>query len=181
MCGDALDLEFLQDYLIESRELLQQAQRDILCLETDPGNDEALASIFRAFHTIKGGAGFLDASHLVNWAHDLEELLDKLRSHQLPVTSARVDAILGGIDILGSMFQTLTEQQEPGPGPADLGRTIKMLARAEAESAGSLAAIASAVAGAAAPQVPEPSDTCGLASAGYSTGTPRRESPGCGS
>ena len=76
-----MELEFLQDYLVESRELLQKAQEEILRLEADPGNDEVLASIFRAFHTIKGGAGFLDATHLVSWAHDLENLLDKLRSH----------------------------------------------------------------------------------------------------
>jgi two-component system chemotaxis sensor kinase CheA len=128
--GADLELEFLQDYLLESRELLQNAQRDILSLESDPGNEETLASIFRAFHTIKGGAGFVDARHVVGWAHDLEGLLDKLRTHRLPVTSAAIDAILSGIDVLGAMLQTLSEEQEPGPGPADLGRTIKMLAEA---------------------------------------------------
>jgi two-component system chemotaxis sensor kinase CheA len=143
--GAALELEFLQDYLIESRELLQSAQRDILSLESDPGNEETLASIFRAFHTIKGGAGFLDAKHLVSWAHDLEDLLDKLRSNTLPVTPARIDAILNAIDVLSGMFQTLAEEEEPGPGPADLGRTIKMLARTESECGGSLVAIASAI------------------------------------
>lgn len=130
-----MELEFLQDYLIESRELLQKAQEEILRLEAEPGNDDALASIFRAFHTIKGGAGFLDATHLVNWAHGLENLLDKLRSHLLPVTSARIDAILGGIDVLGAMFQDLGREEEPGPGPADLGRTITMLAGTEPECA----------------------------------------------
>ncbi len=131
-----MELEFLQDYLVESRELLQKAQEEILRLEADPGNDDALASIFRAFHTIKGGAGFLDATHLVNWAHGLENLLDKLRSHLLPVTSARIDAILGGIDVLSAMFQDLGREEEPGPGPADLGRTINMLAGTEPECAG---------------------------------------------
>ncbi len=68
-----MDLEILHDYLIESKELLQRAQEDTLRLETEPGNDEAVASIFRAFHTIKGGAGFLEANHLVDWAHHLED------------------------------------------------------------------------------------------------------------
>lgn len=143
-----MELEFLQDYLIESRELLQKAQQDILRLETEPGNDEVLASIFRAFHTIKGGAGFLDAKHVVGWAHDLENLLDQLRSHTLPVTSARIDAILGGSDVLSTMFQTLAKEQEPGPGPAELGRTIQMLAGKEPEAADPLAAIAAAIDGA---------------------------------
>lgn len=126
-----MDLEILQDYLVESKELLQAAQEDTLRLETEPGNDEALASIFRAFHTIKGGASFLEANHLVEWAHDLEGLLDKLRSHSLPVTSVRIDGILKGIDIIEQMFRELAEEREPGPGPVDLSQTIKALASTE--------------------------------------------------
>jgi two-component system chemotaxis sensor kinase CheA len=150
-----VDLEILQDYLTESRELLENAQEAVLRLEADPGNEEVLASIFRAFHTIKGGAGFLDANHLVDWAHNLEDLLEKLRSHRLPVTSARIDAILGGIDVLGAMFRELAKEEPPGPGPADLGQTIKMLAGAESECTGQLAGIASAVIDAEAAQVTE--------------------------
>lgn len=146
-----MDLEILQDYLTESRELLQTAQRDILLLEADPGNSEVLASIFRACHTIKGGAGFLDATHLVSWAHDLEDLLDKLRSQHLPVTSARIDAILSGLDVVDSMFQTLASEQQPGPGPAELGRTIRALADASSEGGVDLAVFASAVASADSP------------------------------
>lgn len=132
-----MDLEILSDYLIESKELLQGAQEQTLRLEAEPGNDEAVASIFRAFHTIKGGAGFLEASHLVDWAHDLEELLDKLRSHSLPITSARIDAILRGIDVIENMFQQLAEERPPDRGPADLSHTIQALAvseRSDAES-----------------------------------------------
>lgn len=123
-----MDLEILHDYLVESRELLQEAQEDALRLEADPGNDEALASIFRAFHTIKGGAGFLEAGNLVGWAHDLEDLLDTLRSHRLPVTSARIDAILQGMDAIEAMFQELAQEREPSPGPGDLSRHIRALA-----------------------------------------------------
>ncbi|MGA8741503.1 MAG: chemotaxis protein CheA [Terracidiphilus sp.] len=123
-----MDLEILHDYLVESKDLLQGAQEQTLRLETEPANDEAIASIFRAFHTIKGGAGFLEASHLVDWAHNLENLLDKLRSHSLPITSARIDAILKGIDVIEAMFQQLAEEKPPDPGPADLSRTIQDLA-----------------------------------------------------
>jgi two-component system chemotaxis sensor kinase CheA len=131
-----MDLEILKDYLAESKELLQAAQEDTLRLEAEPGNDDALASIFRAFHTIKGGAGFLEAQHLVDWAHDLEGLLDKLRSHSLPVTSLRIDGILKGIDVIEQMFRELAEEREPGPGPTDLGRTIKALAIPEPAGVG---------------------------------------------
>ncbi len=123
----------MQDFLPETRELIEKAQEEALRLESDPNNDETLASIFRAFHTIKGGASFLNATHLVNWAHDLENLLDKLRSHVLPVTSERIDAILRGIDVLSDMFQDLARETEPGPGPADLSRTINMLAKGESK------------------------------------------------
>jgi len=126
-----VDLEFLKDYLTESRELTQRAQEETLRLETDPGNAEALASIFRAFHTIKGGASFLEASHLVDWTHDLEDLLEKLRSHQLAVTSGRIDAILGGIDIVNNMLRELDHEELPGSGPSELSQTIRRLARTE--------------------------------------------------
>ena len=126
-----MDLEILHDYLVESKELLLKAQEQTLLLEAEPGNEEAVASLFRAFHTIKGGAGFLEANHLVNWAHDLEELLDRVRSHTLPITSERIDAILKGIDVIDCMFQQLAREQPPDPGPAELSRTIQALALPE--------------------------------------------------
>ena len=158
--GDAVDVEFLKDYLTESRELTQRAQEETLRLEADPGNAQALASLFRAFHTIKGGAGFLDATHLVDWAHDLEDLLDKLRSSALPVTSARVDAILGGIDVLNSMLQQLEQEQLPAEGPGELGQTIRLLASMESGSAAPLVGLARALesADAAPPQNAGPQD-----------------------
>lgn len=127
MQGAAVDLEILHDYLVESKELLQKAQEDTLRLEADPGDTEALAAIFRAFHTIKGGAAFLEADHLVEWAHELEELLDKLRSRDLPVTQERVDAILGGIDVIQRMFEELAKEQLPRPGPAEMSSRIRLL------------------------------------------------------
>jgi two-component system chemotaxis sensor kinase CheA len=128
-----MDVEILRDYLVESRELLQKAQEDTLRLEAKPDDSEALASIFRAFHTVKGGAGFLEADHLVEWAHDLEDMLDKLRSHTIAVTPERIDAILSGIDIIEAMFKELAQEQSPRPGPAELSHRIRMLAALEGE------------------------------------------------
>jgi chemotaxis protein histidine kinase CheA len=62
-----IDKEILQDYLAEAQDLLTKAQEDTLRLESDPGDTEILASLFRAFHTIKGGAGFMEVEALVNW------------------------------------------------------------------------------------------------------------------
>ncbi len=157
-----MDIEILQDYLVESRELLQKAQEDTLQLESDPSDEQALASIFRAFHTIKGGAGFLDAVHLVDWAHNLEELLDKLRSHSLAVTPERIDAILGGIDTIGKMFEDLAKEQVPRRGPAEMSSRIRALAEVDsapplpdtAPPAGDDGHIAQSHGGAALPNAP---------------------------
>jgi len=126
-----MDTEILQDYLAEAHELLTKAQADTLCLEFEPGNVEALASLFRAFHTIKGGAGFLEIESLVEWAHQLENLLDKLRSRTLPVTTDRIDAILKGIDVIDRMLGELSHEKNPEPGPPELQRLIQALATEE--------------------------------------------------
>lgn len=122
-----MDQEILKAFLIETRELLEKAQEDTLRLEAEPGNDEILASIFRTFHTIKGTASFLEIHHLVEWAHNLENLLDKLRSHQLAITSPRVDAILKGLDVVEAMMQDLSQNRLPSPGPQELGQLIRTL------------------------------------------------------
>ena len=126
-----MDSEILQDYLLEARELLEKAQTDTLRLEAEADDDEVLASVFRAFHAIKGGASFVEATNLVGWAHELETLLDKLRSHLLPVTSERIDAILRGLDVVDGMLRDLAQGRNPNPGPADLGEIIQRLAVSE--------------------------------------------------
>jgi len=129
----ALDMEILPDYLVEAREMLEKAQEGTLLLEVEPGNGEALASVFRAVHTIKGGASFLEVGHLVEWTHDLESLLDKLRSGKLAVTSLRIDAILQGLDVMGQMLKELAQEQVPPAGPAELGSLIQSLSRQESD------------------------------------------------
>jgi two-component system chemotaxis sensor kinase CheA len=130
-----MDLEFLSDYLIESKELLEKAEQETLRLEADPANAEALGAIFRAFHTVKGGAGFLEAHRLVDWAHELEDLLDKLRSHRVAVTPSHTDAILKGIDSVRKMLQEMTDGREPTCPPADLRRRVRALGRPGEEPA----------------------------------------------
>ncbi len=123
-----MDPDILRDYLAESRELLERAQADTLRLEKEPENGEILASLFRAFHTVKGGASFLEADNLVTWAHQLETLLENLRSRVLPVTSDRIDGILRGSDVIQEMLQQMAEAIPPTPGPSDLGTLIRQLA-----------------------------------------------------
>ena len=157
-----MDMEILQDFLVEARELLERAQEDTLRLEAEPGNEEVLASLFRAFHTVKGGAGFLEAPALVSWAHNLETLLDKLRSHTLPVTAERIDAILKGLDVIDRMLQELSRGSEPTRGPEDLGATIQQLAgdfaevkAAEGKPSAAAGAARPVTASASTPSLPE--------------------------
>jgi chemotaxis protein histidine kinase CheA len=130
-----MDMEILPDYLVEAREMLEKAQEGTLLLEGEPGNQDALASVFRAVHTIKGGASFLDVGHLVDWAHHLESLLDKLRSGSLAVTSDRIDAVLKGLDVIDQMLPELAQGRPPAAGPAELGRLIRTVAAQESDDA----------------------------------------------
>ena len=100
-------------------------------LEVEPANDEILGSVFRAFHTVKGGASFLDANHLVEWSHDLETRLDKLSSHGIPVTSDCIDVILRGLDVVDRRLTELAQGAPPTSGPEDLGVAIQRLAQGQ--------------------------------------------------
>jgi two-component system chemotaxis sensor kinase CheA len=126
-----MDNDILQEFLAESRELLGQAQDQLLRLEGTPDDPDVLSAIFRAFHTLKGGAGFLEAQNMVDWCHHLEDLLDKLRSGKLRADSGMIDAILRGTDVVQGMLSELAMGADPAPGPADLGALIQAFARGE--------------------------------------------------
>ena len=75
--------ELLQDFLLEAGELLSEVDNKLVELEKRPDDRELLNDIFRGFHTIKGGAGFLNAENLVSLCHRTENLFDKLRNGEL--------------------------------------------------------------------------------------------------
>lgn len=123
-----MDMEILQDFLPEATELLETAQNEALSLENNPDDANAIAALFRAFHTLKGGAGFLEAVHMVDWCHHLEDLLDKIRSGKLQFTPEMSDAVLQGMDVIRRMLDELRQKESPTPGPEDLGQKIKDMA-----------------------------------------------------
>ncbi|MDE2304998.1 MAG: Hpt domain-containing protein, partial [Gammaproteobacteria bacterium] len=126
-----MDNDILREFLAESRELLADAQQKLLALEAEPTDAASLAAIFRAFHTLKGGAGFLEAPAMVEWCHHLEDLLDKLRSHKLVADSGMIDAILRSVDVLQRMLGELSRGEQPLVGPADLGSLVRAYANGE--------------------------------------------------
>lgn len=132
--------ELLQDFLLESTELLSDVDNKLVELEKRPNDRALLNDIFRGFHTIKGGAGFLNVAPMVTICHRTENLFDKLRNSELALTSELMDVILDATGAVRDMFTTLSQGlPPPNPDPA-------MLAALDAALAGNLTAIKPAAA-----------------------------------
>jgi two-component system chemotaxis sensor kinase CheA len=98
----AADPELVADFLVESRDHLTTIESQMLTLEQDPANTDAIHTIFRGFHTIKGLAGFLEFAAIQEVAHEVETLLDMARKGQLAINSTVVDVVLESADYLKS-------------------------------------------------------------------------------
>ncbi|WDE03964.1 chemotaxis protein CheA [Thalassomonas viridans] len=103
------DEEILQDFLIEAGEILESLSEQLVELENDPDNAELLNAIFRGFHTVKGGAGFLSLTELVDVCHGAENIFDILRNNQRSVTPELMDVILQALDTINEMFENVKE------------------------------------------------------------------------
>ncbi len=130
-----MDNDILQEFLAESRELLADAQAQLLRLEAAPGDAAVLGAIFRAFHTLKGGAGFLEAANMVDWCHHLEDLLDKLRAGKLQAEGGMIDAILRSTDVIERMLGEMAQGENPAPGPVELGALVQAYASGQQPAA----------------------------------------------
>lgn len=108
---DELD-EIIQDFLIETDELIQGVDQDLLDLEKSPDDFELLNKLFRSVHTIKGAAGFLGFKQLVNLVHTTETLLNKLRMGELRINSAISDAVLESIDLVKAILADIKEHNK---------------------------------------------------------------------
>jgi two-component system chemotaxis sensor kinase CheA len=86
--------DLLQDFLVEATDLLSGVDNKLVDLEQNPHDRNLLNEIFRGFHTIKGGAGFLNATELVTLCHLTENLFDKLRNGEMSITPEIMDVIM---------------------------------------------------------------------------------------
>ena len=126
----AEDLGLLREFHGESVELLQGIEQGVLVLEENPADAATINSIFRAFHTLKGAAGFLHLDALRDLAHDLESLLDAVRCSQLRITSEIIDLILAGADALKHFTREIGSQlQGTNAGAPILVPTRQIIAR----------------------------------------------------
>lgn len=99
-----LDEEILQDFLVEAGEILELLSEQLIELENNPNDKELLNAIFRGFHTVKGGAGFLSLTELVDACHGAENVFDILRNGQRSVSAELMDTILQSLDAVNVMF-----------------------------------------------------------------------------
>ena len=106
------DGALLRDFIAEGLEYIEEIEVNILNLEKNPDDREYINAIFRAFHSIKGVAGFLSLDQIRELAHNLESLLDKARNGQLAVTSSLIDVVLDGSDTLKTMIGQLKSKLE---------------------------------------------------------------------
>jgi two-component system chemotaxis sensor kinase CheA len=116
----AQDRELLLDFIVESREHLAQIENQVLTLERDPCDSEALNAVFRGFHTVKGLAGFLELWDIQRLSHEIETVLDRARTGQLTITPPAIDIILAGADYLRRWMAHLEVmlQGHPSEAPA---------------------------------------------------------------
>ncbi|MAB24569.1 chemotaxis protein CheA [Pseudomonas neustonica] len=123
------DEEILQDFLVEAGEILELLSEQLVELENRPEDKELLNAIFRGFHTVKGGAGFLQLDALVACCHIAENVFDILRKGERPVTSDLMDVVLQALDAVNVMFDQVRNQQDPTPAEPALLDALAALAQ----------------------------------------------------
>jgi two-component system chemotaxis sensor kinase CheA len=125
--GMALDAddEILQDFLVEASEILEQLNEQLVELEQSPTDADLLNAVFRGFHTIKGGAGFLGLDPLVEVCHRSEDIFNFLRNGEKALTTSMMDTFLQVLDILNEQFDSLRAMEEPASASPELLQTLE--------------------------------------------------------
>lgn len=118
--SDYLDInneELLKDFFSEAEQQVENLESNILVIENDPSNREAIDEIFRAAHTLKGGSATVEMTELSGFTHVVEDLLDEIRSDRVDVTGPVVDVLLSSIDVIKAMLEA---RQDGGIYDADV-------------------------------------------------------------
>ena len=123
------DEEILQDFLVEAGEILEQLSEQLVELESRPDDMDLLNAIFRGFHTVKGGAGFLQLNELVECCHIAENVFDILRKGERRVDSALMDVVLEALDAVNGMFTEVRERTDLTPASPELLEALARLAK----------------------------------------------------
>ncbi|KAA3627656.1 MAG: chemotaxis protein CheA [Proteobacteria bacterium] len=122
------DDEILQDFLIEAGEILELLGEQLVDLERKPQDSELLNAIFRGFHTVKGGAGFLGITSLVEICHCTEDVFNLLRQGSVVVDAGIMDIVLRSLDSVNEMFDGVRGGQEPAAADTELLQQLRYIA-----------------------------------------------------
>lgn len=122
------DEEILQDFLVEAGEILELLSEQLVELESSPDDTALLNAIFRGFHTVKGGAGFLQLHELVECCHIAENVFDILRKGERRVDSELMDVVLQALDAVNEMFSQVRERTAVTPATPELLAALARLA-----------------------------------------------------
>ncbi|MDH0074888.1 chemotaxis protein CheA [Stenotrophomonas maltophilia] len=140
----ALSDDITADFIIEAQEILDRLGEQLVSLEQAPQDTEQLNAVFRGYHTLKGGAGFLGVTAMVELCHAAEEALGIARAGQAVLQAHHFDAAQQSLDYLQSMLDAVSSGTEPGYAPPDLiaqfdmnGGTAAPVAAAAPAAAGS--------------------------------------------
>jgi two-component system chemotaxis sensor kinase CheA len=136
------DPELISDFLLESREYLSNVEAQLLVLERNPADMEAINTIFRGFHTIKGLAGFLEFPRIQKFAHEVETLLDLARTSRISVQSDLIDLILQSTDFMNQCLNGVETGHESASDAGPLIARIRSVIDGVAASKGDLPAAA---------------------------------------
>jgi two-component system chemotaxis sensor kinase CheA len=102
----------IEEFLIESSELVTKLDSDLVTLEKEPDNLDLLNEIFRSAHTIKGTSGFLGFNDLMSFTHVMEDVLNRLRKGEIKVEPSTMDVLLESVDILKTMLDDIKQGRQ---------------------------------------------------------------------
>ncbi len=125
--------ELLKDFFIEAESQVDTLEQNILVLENDPGERDAIDEIFRAAHTLKGAAATVQMTNLAEFTHLVEDVLDAIRSSEINADEHAVDVLLNSIDVIKEMLESKKESREFDADISDLKNQLSgLLSRAGA-------------------------------------------------
>ena len=130
-----MDEEILQDFIVEAGEIIENLNEQLVQIEKTPDDKDLLNAIFRGFHTVKGGAGFLQLTSLVEVCHAAESLFDELRNGRISMSPDLMDAVLQAYDEITTMFDSVKNGDVPDDAPSELIDRLHALAQGSASAA----------------------------------------------
>ncbi|KAA9406082.1 chemotaxis protein CheA [Haloarcula sp. CBA1131] len=131
-----MDDQYLDAFIRESEEAITELNNSLLELESDPSNTEAMDSIFRTAHTLKGNFGAMGFDNAANLAHAMEDLLDEMRQGEMEVTPDLMDLVFAGVDQIEVIVGEIEEHGESGTETDEMVEELRAVLEEGAAAAG---------------------------------------------